>query len=179
MYRYSCVTIKFHLELSLKIVNAVPAPVYDVIKLLSKTTASPSQFDKLVKIHRDQENLPIFQYRSHIVEAVKVHQVVIVAGDTGCGKSTQVPQYLLAKGVNKIACTQPRRIACISLAKRVGYETLNEYGSEIAYQVSESTAKNHRTEPVPLVAFEVPVDNRIIESPEFMLMCFPVQVEQV
>ena len=106
-----------------------------------------------MKIHRDQENLPIFQYRSHIVEAVKVHQVVIVAGDTGCGKSTQVPQYLLAKGVNKIACTQPRRIACISLAKRVGYETLNEYGSEIAYQVSASTAKNHSTGPVPLVAF--------------------------
>ena len=95
-----------------------------------------------MKIRRDQENLPIFQYRSHIADAVRAHQVVIVAGDTGCGKSTQVPQYLLARGVNKIACTQPRRIACISLAKRVGYETLNEYGSEIAYQVGAFTAKN-------------------------------------
>ena len=49
----------------------------------------------------------------------------------------QVPQFLLEAGFQKIACTQPRRIACISLAKRVGYETLNEYSSEIAYQVSE------------------------------------------
>lgn len=96
---------------------------------------SSSQFEKLVKIRRDQENLPIYQYRPHIVGAVKTHQVVIVAGDTGCGKSTQVPQYLLAEGIDKIACTQPRRIACISLAKRVGYEMLNEYGTEIAYQV--------------------------------------------
>lgn len=94
-----------------------------------------SQFEKLVKIRRDQENLPIYQYQPHIVGAVKTHQVVIVAGDTGCGKSTQVPQYLLAEGIDKIACTQPRRIACISLAKRVGYEMLNEYGTEIAYQV--------------------------------------------
>jgi len=47
----------------------------------------------------------------------------------------QVPQYLLSAGMSSIACTQPRRIACISLAKRVGYETLNEYGSDIAYQV--------------------------------------------
>jgi len=39
--------------------------------------------------------------------------------DTGAGKSTQVPQYLLAAGFDKIACTQPRRIACYSLARRV------------------------------------------------------------
>lgn len=69
------------------------------------------------------------------MSAVREHQVVLVAGDTGCGKSTQVPQYLLGAGFGKIACTQPRRIACISLAKRVGYETLSEYGSEIAFQV--------------------------------------------
>ena len=48
---------------------------------------------------------------------------------------SQVPQYLLEAGYSKIACTQPRRIAAISLAKRVGYETLNEYGTEVAFQV--------------------------------------------
>ena len=42
-----------------------------------------------------------------------------------------MPQYLLQANYGKIACTQPRRIACISLAKRVGYETLNEYGTEV------------------------------------------------
>ena len=50
-------------------------------------------------------------------------------------KSTQIPRYLLETGYENIACTQPRRIACMSLAKRVGYETLNEFKSEVAYQV--------------------------------------------
>jgi len=93
------------------------------------------QFEKLAKIRQDQGHLPIFQYRQHIVDAVRSHQVVLVAGDTGCGKSTQVPRYLVEAGYHKLACTQPRRIACMSLARRVGYEMLNEYGSEIAYQV--------------------------------------------
>jgi len=93
------------------------------------------KFNRLAKIRRDQQNLPIYVHRDEIVEAVAKHQVVVVAGDTGCGKSTQVPQYLLAAGYTRIACTQPRRIACISLSRRVAYETLNEYGSEVAYQV--------------------------------------------
>ncbi|XP_019065596.1 probable ATP-dependent RNA helicase DHX34 [Fukomys damarensis] len=66
---------------------------------------------------------------------LKQHQVVLVAGDTGCGKSTQVPQYLLAAGFRHVACTQPRRIACVSLAKRVGFESLSQYGSQVGYQI--------------------------------------------
>lgn len=88
-------------------------------------------FGKLAKLRREQKALPIFQYRDRIVELVRTHPVVVVAGDTGCGKSTQVPQYLLASGFSHIACTQPRRIACISLAKRVSFESLNQYGSKV------------------------------------------------
>ncbi|XP_045216497.2 probable ATP-dependent RNA helicase DHX34 [Mercenaria mercenaria] len=100
---------------------------------------------KLKKVKTDQENLPIFQYKSDIVQLVRDNQVVIVAGDTGCGKSTQVPQYLLQAGFEKIACTQPRRIACVSLSKRVGFETLNEYGSEVAFQVRFEKTKTSNT----------------------------------
>ena len=53
----------------------------------------------------------------------------------GCGKSTQVPQYLMAAGFRRIACTQPRRIACHALSKRVAFESANVYGTKIAYQV--------------------------------------------
>jgi len=48
------------------------------------------QFSKLVKLKKDQANLPISHFREQIVDAVGNNQVVIIAGDTGCGKSTQV-----------------------------------------------------------------------------------------
>ena len=48
-------------------------------------------------------------------------------------------------GFTKIACTQPRRIACISLAKRVAYETFNSYGDEVGYQIRFETCKNSNT----------------------------------
>lgn len=88
-------------------------------------------FTRLAKLQRDRAALPIAQYRKCILQTLKQHQVVVVAGDTGCGKSTQVPQYLLAAGFSHVACTQPRRIACISLAKRVGFESLSQYGSQV------------------------------------------------
>lgn len=84
---------------------------------------------------KDRENLPIFAYKEEIVKSVRDNTVTIIAGDTGCGKSTQVPQYLMEAGFRKIACTQPRRIACHALARRVSHESLNVYGTKIAYQV--------------------------------------------
>ncbi|XP_057203927.1 probable ATP-dependent RNA helicase DHX34 isoform X2 [Triplophysa rosa] len=102
-------------------------------------------FSKLAKLRREQKSLPIFQYRDKIVELVRTHPVVVVAGDTGCGKSTQVPQYLMTSGFSYIACTQPRRIACISLAKRVSFESLNQYGSKVGYQIRFETSRTTAT----------------------------------
>ncbi|XP_033109817.1 probable ATP-dependent RNA helicase DHX34 [Anneissia japonica] len=101
--------------------------------------------DRLSKLREDQRNLPIYQFKSKIIEALQEHQVIIVAGDTGCGKSTQVPQYLMEAGYSYIACTQPRRIACISLAKRVSYETQNEYGDEVGYQIRFESSRSKAT----------------------------------
>ncbi|CAG5098565.1 Oidioi.mRNA.OKI2018_I69.XSR.g15781.t1.cds [Oikopleura dioica] len=92
-------------------------------------------FSKLQQLRKRQKELPMKTYEEEICEAVAQSRVTIVAGDTGCGKSTQVPQYLLNHGFRKIAVTQPRRIASIALAKRVGYETLNMYGSHVGYKV--------------------------------------------
>ncbi|XP_033630988.1 probable ATP-dependent RNA helicase DHX34 isoform X1 [Asterias rubens] len=103
------------------------------------------QFTKLAKLLHDKANLPIARYQDMIVDAVRANQTVIVAGDTGCGKSTQVPQYLMKAGFKGIACTQPRRIACISLAKRVGFETLHEYGMEVGYQIRFEASKSSST----------------------------------
>ncbi|KAM9324001.1 putative ATP-dependent RNA helicase DHX34 [Gastrophryne carolinensis] len=105
-------------------------------------------FAKLAKLRKERSSLPIFQYREKIVHMVRDHQVVVVAGDTGCGKSTQVPQYLLAAGFGHIACTQPRRIACISLAKRVGFESLNQYGSKVGFQIRFESSRSPATKIV-------------------------------
>ncbi|XP_074666139.1 putative ATP-dependent RNA helicase DHX34 isoform X4 [Strix aluco] len=102
-------------------------------------------FAKLAKIQRERAALPIAQYRERLLRAVAESQVVVVAGDTGCGKSTQVPQFLLAAGYSHVACSQPRRIACISLAKRVGYESLNQYGDEVGYQIRFESRRSPAT----------------------------------
>lgn len=60
------------------------------------------KFTKLKKLRETQANLPVAQYKDEIIETIKQERVVIIAGDTGCGKSTQVPQYLYSAGFNKI-----------------------------------------------------------------------------
>lgn len=90
---------------------------------------------KLEKLLQFQKNLPIYEYKEEILNQIKSNSVILIAGDTGCGKSTQVPQYLLQNGFEKICCTQPRRIACIALCNRLSVETADEYSSEIGIKI--------------------------------------------
>ncbi|MBT8057522.1 MAG: ATP-dependent RNA helicase HrpA [Gammaproteobacteria bacterium] len=83
-------------------------------------------------------DLPITAHREEILEAIAAHQVVIVAGETGSGKTTQLPKMCLeaARGVRGlIGCTQPRRIAARAMADRVAEELGVELGSVVGYQV--------------------------------------------
>lgn len=94
-----------------------------VRSLFSRLQSTP----KYQSLLRERQQLPVFKHRAAIVEALKRHRVVVVAGDTGSGKSTQVPHFLLEDlllhepGTRKcnIVCTQPRRISAVSLATRV------------------------------------------------------------
>ncbi|MFH4980195.1 hypothetical protein AB6A40_006904 [Gnathostoma spinigerum] len=103
------------------------------------------KLNKLRQLRKSQTELPITAKRTDIVTSLSDNQVVIIAGDTGCGKSTQVPQYLLEAGYDRIACTQPRRIAATTLARRVAFETLDEYGSKIAYQIRFEKTRTLKT----------------------------------
>lgn len=74
-----------------------------------------------------RQSLPIFKYRDHILSVLDSSQIFVLSGETGCGKSTQVPAYLLEHCLSKgepckIYVTEPRRISAISLAERVSAE---------------------------------------------------------
>lgn len=107
------------------------------------------KFTKLRRLRKAQADLPVAKYKAEIITAVQNRPVVLIAGDTGCGKSTQIPQYLYqAAGYQSICCTQPRRIACISLSKRVAHEMLSEFGTEVGYQIRFERSKNKNTKIV-------------------------------
>lgn len=79
------------------------------------------------KMLPQRQSLPIFKYRQHILDVLENNQIFVLSGETGCGKSTQVPAYILEHCMSrgqpcKIYCTEPRRISAISLAERVSQE---------------------------------------------------------
>ena len=82
-----------------------------------------------------KEDLPIRDYRKRLVRVVEENEFLIVVGETGSGKTTQLPQYLLKAGFTSsgkmIGITQPRRIAAISVATRVSEEMKCHLGGEI------------------------------------------------
>ena len=81
------------------------------------------------------DELPISAAVDEIRAALDAHQVVVVAGETGSGKTTQLPKICLAAGRKRIGHTQPRRIAARSVAERIAYELGSEIGQTVGYQV--------------------------------------------
>ena len=79
--------------------------------------------------------LPISQNRHEIAKAIQGHQVVIVAGATGSGKTTQLPKICLELGRTNIGHTQPRRLAARTIAERIAEELGEEVGETVGYQV--------------------------------------------
>ncbi|KAK5058933.1 hypothetical protein LTR84_011197 [Exophiala bonariae] len=94
---------------------------------------------KAKSIDATRKSLPIYQFREEIIQAVQEHQVLIIVGETGSGKTTQLPQYLheagYTKGGMKIGCTQPRRVAAMSVAHRVSQEIGVKLGRDVGYAV--------------------------------------------
>jgi ATP-dependent helicase HrpA len=80
-------------------------------------------------------DLPVSQQKDDISAAIRDHQVVIIAGATGSGKTTQLPKMLLELGYESIGHTQPRRIAARTIAERIAEELGEEVGATVGYQV--------------------------------------------
>jgi ATP-dependent helicase HrpA len=82
--------------------------------------------------------LPITSRKDEIVQAIRRHRVVIISGETGCGKSTQIPKMCLEAGLGVsglVGCTQPRRIAAVTIAYRIAEELGEELGRSVGYKI--------------------------------------------
>ncbi|KAF6205655.1 hypothetical protein GE061_019828, partial [Apolygus lucorum] len=111
------------------------------MKLVEEFKMKPQsrQYTDMLNFRRE---LPAYQRMRDIIEIVRANQVTIISGETGCGKSTQVPQFLLddwlLNRVNdhvEIICTQPRKISAIGVAERVASERAERLGDTVGYQV--------------------------------------------
>jgi pre-mRNA-splicing factor ATP-dependent RNA helicase DHX15/PRP43 len=84
--------------------------------------------------------LPVYQFKDELIKKILENQSIVVEGETGSGKTTQIPQFLLEAGLADqgktcVACTQPRRVAATSIAQRVADEMDVELGKEVGYTI--------------------------------------------
>ncbi|XP_024969225.1 pre-mRNA-splicing factor ATP-dependent RNA helicase DEAH1-like isoform X5 [Cynara cardunculus var. scolymus] len=100
------------------------------------------------KLLADRKTLPVYPYRESLLQAIEDHQVLVIVGETGSGKTTQIPQYLHEAGYTKrgmIGCTQPRRVAAMSVAARVSQEMGIKLGHEVGYSIRFEDCTSDKT----------------------------------
>ncbi|MBW1812522.1 MAG: DEAD/DEAH box helicase, partial [Deltaproteobacteria bacterium] len=113
----------------------------DLNKLKKRLRISAkNRFDRKTHVPKISfyESLPITAKKGEIIDAIIKNQVVIVSGETGSGKTTQLPKFCLAAGRGidgKVGCTQPRRIAAITVAQRIAFELGQKPGHSVGYKI--------------------------------------------
>jgi ATP-dependent helicase HrpA len=122
--------------------KAAPGKVSEMLDAAQRQAMASVEERRYRRDHRPPvsfpENLPITSKRQQIVRLIRENQVVIVSGETGCGKSTQIPKMCLEAGrgiAGRIGCTQPRRIAAITIAHRIAEELDEEIGRSVGYKI--------------------------------------------
>lgn len=108
--------------------------------------------DALKEMKSFREKLPAFKMKSEFLKAVSKNQVLVVSGETGCGKTTQLPQFILEEEVSclrgadcNIICTQPRRVSAISVAARISAERGEILGETVGYHIRLETKRSAET----------------------------------
>lgn len=99
-------------------------------------------------MREQREFLPAFAVREDLLRVIRDNQVVVVVGETGSGKTTQLTQFLHEDGYSKfgmIACTQPRRVAAMSVAKRVSEEMEVDLGGPVGYAIRFEDCTSEQT----------------------------------
>lgn len=107
-----------------------------------------SDFAKRKNIIQQRQYLPAFAVRQELLRIIRENSIVIIVGETGSGKTTQLTQYLHEDGYSKygmIGCTQPRRVAAMSVAKRVSDEMGCKLGEEVGYSIRFEDCTSDKT----------------------------------
>src|SRR5450830_1483340 len=129
----------------------MPMPETEPPPAATNTPSSTSRAAPSEPVITYPEDLPVSQRRDDIAAAIRDHQVVIVAGETGSGKTTQIPKILLELGRGRggqIGHTQPRRIAARTVAERIAEEITGgsgALGSIVGYQVRFTDQSSEQT----------------------------------
>lgn len=126
---------------------SAPTPAY--------TNPSTNQFTGMPYTPRFQElykkrvGLPVWEYQDKFMELLNKNQIVVLVGETGSGKTTQIPQWCVefvrSKGKRGVACTQPRRVAAMSVAQRVSEEMDVHLGQEVGYSIRFEDCSSPKT----------------------------------
>ncbi|XP_057509428.1 DExH-box ATP-dependent RNA helicase DExH8 [Actinidia eriantha] len=114
----------------------------------SPTSSSQSSHASPFSSSRKFTDLPVMALRDKIVEKIQENRVTLIVGETGCGKSSQVPQFLLEENMEPILCTQPRRFAVVAVARMVAKARNCEVGGEVGYHIGHSRVYSQRSKIV-------------------------------
>ncbi|KAL3860346.1 hypothetical protein ACJMK2_010482 [Sinanodonta woodiana] len=116
--------------------------------LMQEKTEAVSEFAKKKSFAQQRQYLPTFAVRNELLRIIRDNSVIIIVGETGSGKTTQLTQYLHEDGYTKygmVGCTQPRRVAAMSVAKRVSEEMNVKLGDEIGYAIRFEDCTSEKT----------------------------------
>lgn len=149
--------------------RSTPVQALESLAALWYQKASTASYQHMLA---SRATLPVYEYRHSILSTIDQNQVTIICGETGCGKSTQIPSFILEHELSqgkpcKIYCTEPRRISAISLAQRVSAELgeapkdLGTFRSIVGYAIRLET---HTSASTRLVFATVGVVLRMLES---------------
>ena len=136
----------------------------------------------------ERQVLPIREHRSEILECLLQHRVIAVQGETGCGKSSQVPQYILEQWREQgssgrrplVIVTQPRRIAAITLARRVAVELGEPLGWTVGYAIGQDFLAHRGRQPSMLLFVTSGwLLHKLLHQTEFFAQCTHIVLDEI